>query len=72
MFREREIMRDKQEIPKYHHAGNVKYGHTKIQTEQVKKIPKFVASKSEVNCLSKIDLIKLNEESYEKNVFKSS
>lgn len=52
-------MKDKKEIPKYHGAGNVKYYYGKYAS--MKKDADQVRDVTEVNCISKIDLIKLTK-----------
>lgn len=52
-------MKEKHEIPKYHGCGNVKYYYGRYAN--VKKCDDQVRGVTEVNCLSKIDLIKLTK-----------
>lgn len=52
-------MRDKKEVPKYHSCGNVKYYYGKFAS--ARKEENQCREITEVNCLSKIDLIKLTK-----------
>lgn len=52
-------MKEKHEIPKYHGCGNVKYYYGRYANK--KKEEDHVREVTEVNCLSKINLIKLSK-----------
>lgn len=64
-------MKDKKEIPKYHNSGDVKYYYGKMRSAKSKKITDYLGKITEVNSLSKIDLINLKKENYEQNVTNS-
>jgi hypothetical protein len=61
-------MKDKKEIPKYHKSGDVKYYYGKMRSANSKKVTDYLGKITEVNSLSKIDLINLKKENYEHNV----
>lgn len=57
-------MKEKHEIPKYHGCGNVKYYYGRYANG--KKCDDHVRCVTEVNCLSKLDLIKFQKVKNEK------
>jgi len=61
-------VKDKQEIPKFHHAGNVKYMYGKLRGPVYKKSNSKNRESTEVSSLSDIHLINLNKENYELNI----
>lgn len=61
-------MKDKQEIPKYHQAGNVKYLSGKLRGSVFIKSNSKKRESTEVSSLSDIHLINLNKENYELNI----